>query len=138
MTYKYLFNEVFATALSASYSESNYVNDAQYNDNEMAGAPNTKANLRLFYTPNSDLSVMAEVQYVSSYYMDDYNTHKYDSYTVGNIKANYTVNKHLKLFGKVDNITDEKYAEKADYSYGRERYTPANPRMFYVGAEYSF
>ena len=138
MTYKYIFNDVFATSLAASYSESKYVDDVQYHNNEMAGAPNTKANVRVFYTPNSNLSIMGEVQYVSSYYMDDKNIHTYDGYTIGNIKANYSINKNLKLFGKIDNITDEKYAEKADYAYGKEKYTPANPRMFYAGIEYSF
>jgi outer membrane receptor protein involved in Fe transport len=81
---------------------------------------------------------MAEVQYVGSYYMDDSNDHKYDGYTVGNIKVNYTMNDSLKFFAKIDNITDEEYAEKADYSYGQEKYTPALPRAFYVGAEYTF
>ena len=138
MTYKYIFNDVFATSLAASYSESKYVDDVQYHNNEMAGAPNTKANVRVFYTPNSNLSIMGEVQYVSSYYMDDKNIHTYDGYTIGNIKANYSINKNLKLFGKIDNITDEKYAEKADYAYGKEKYTPASPRMFYAGIEYSF
>lgn len=138
LTYKQKFNETFAASLAGSYSESNYVDDEKFGDNEMASAPNTKANLRLIYTPNSDLTVMAEAQYVSSYYMDDTNEHEYEGYTVANIKADYSVNKNLKIFGKVNNITDEKYAEKADYSYGREKYTPANPRMFFLGAEYIF
>ncbi|RLA69500.1 MAG: TonB-dependent receptor [Epsilonproteobacteria bacterium] len=138
LTYKHKLNNTFAASLATSYSKSNYVNDETYGDNEMASAPNTKGNLRLFYTPSSALTVMAEAQYVDSYYMDDKNEHEYEGYTIGNIKANYTMDKNIKLFAKINNITDEKYAEKADYSYGREKYTPADGRMFYFGAEYTF
>jgi len=138
LTYKQKINSSFSTSLAASYSKSNYVDDITYGDNEMASAPREKANFRLFYTPNAALTIMAEVQYVGSYYMDDSNEHTYDGYTVGNIKMNYAMNNSLKFFAKIDNITDEYYAEKADYSYGSEKYTPALPRAFYVGAEYTF
>ncbi|MCF6245088.1 MAG: TonB-dependent receptor [Sulfurovum sp.] len=138
LTYKQKINAQFATSLAASYSKSNYVNDIQYDDNEMAGAPREKINFRLFYTPTDTFTVMAEIQYVGSYYMDDSNEHSYDGYTVGNIKANYQVNKSLKFFAKVNNVTDETYAEKADYAYGSERYTPALPRSVYAGIEYTF
>lgn len=138
LTYKQKINEIFATSLAASYSKSNYLNDEKFGDNEIASAPNSKANLRLIYTPNNDFTLMAEAQYVSSYYMDDKNKHEYDGYTVANLKTDYRINNNFKIFGKINNITDEKYAEKADFSYGREKYTPANPRMFFVGAEYTF
>ena len=138
LSYKQKFTTQFASTLSASYSKSNYVNDVQYGDNEMASAPSKKANLRLFYTPSDAFTLMAEVQYVGSYYMDDKNKHSYDGYTVGNIKMNYNVNKHLKCFAKVNNITDKAYAEKADFAYGSARYTPALPRSIYAGVEYTF
>ncbi len=138
LTYKQKINSQFATTLAASYSKSNYVDDVQFGDNEMASAPRKKANFRLFYTPNDALTLMAEVQYIGSYYMDDANENSYNGYTIGNIKLNYQMNKALKIFAKVDNITDEYYAEKADYAYGSARYTPALPRSFYAGVEYKF
>lgn len=138
LSYKQKFSTLFASTLAASYSKSNYVNDVQYGDNEMAGAPREKLNARLFYTPNDTFTLMAELQYIGSYYMDDANTRSYDGYTVGNIKMNYEVNKQLKCFAKINNISDEAYVEKADYVYGSERYMPALPRAFYAGVEYKF
>ena len=138
LTYKQKINEAFSTLLAASYSKSNYLDDIEFNDNEMAAAPREKVNFRLFYTPSDALTLMGEIQYIGSYYMDDANTRSYGGYTIGNIKLNYQMNKQVKIFAKVDNVTDEYYAEKADYAFGSERYTPALPRAFYTGIEYRF
>ena len=138
ISYEQKLNDTFSTAFAGSYSKSNYVNDAPYGNNEMPSAPSKKANLRLIYTPKNYLTMMLEAQYISDYFMDDTNEHTYEGYTIGNLKANYQVNKNLNLFTKINNITDEKYAEKADFSYGKEKYTPAYPRMFFVGGEYTF
>ena len=138
LTYKQELGEIFALVVAGSYSKSNYDNDPVYGDNEMASAPNYKGNLRLFFTPNSQLHVMAEAQYVGSYYMDDKNTYEYGGHTILNLKADYAMGKHWKFFAKADNITDKVYAEKADFAYGKEKYTPGLPQMFYAGIEYKF
>ena len=127
--------------LSYSYSKHNYDNDPTYGDNEMAAAPNNLANARLFYMPCAlrGLKVMAEWQYVGSYWMDDAHTvDKYNGYSIGNLKADYVYSKHVRLFTKVTNITDKRYAVTARYAYGKEDYTPADPRSFYAGLEYTW
>ena len=129
------------SSLSYSYSKHNYDNDPTLGDNEIAGAPNNTANARLFYIPDylQGLKIMAEWQYVGSYWMDDDHTvDKYDGYNIGNLKADYTYSRALRFFGKVTNITDEKYAVTARYAYGKEDYTPADPRSFYAGVEYKW
>ncbi len=131
-------NPSIATRIAYSYSLHEFVDDPEYNDNEQAQAPNSVANLRLIYTPQSvqSLSAMFEVEYVSDYWMDDSNTTSYEGFVVAHLKANYDLNTKLKLTGKINNITDEIYAENASYSYGKEKYTPAAPRQFFVGLEY--
>ena len=129
------------SSLSYSYSKHNYDNDPTLDDNEIAGAPNHLANARLFYIPSylTGLKMMAEWQYVGSYWMDDKHTvDKYEGYSIGNFKADYTYSKKLTVFGKVTNITDKKYAVNARYAYGKEDYTPADPRSFYAGVEYKW
>ncbi len=129
------------SSLSYSYSKHNYDNDPTLGDNEIASAPNNLANARLFYIPDylQGLKIMAEWQYVGSYWMDDDHTvDKYDGYNIGNIKADYAYSKALRFFAKVTNITDEKYAVTARYAYGKEDYTPADPRSFYAGIEYKW
>ena len=129
------------SSLSYSYSKHTYDNDPILGNNEIAGAPNNIANARLFYIPEylQGLKLMAEWQYVGSYWMDDAHTvDKYDGYSIANIKADYKYSKKLRVFTKINNITDEKYAVNARYAYGKEDYTPADPRSFYLGAEYKW
>lgn len=129
------------SSLSYSYTKHNYDNDPTLGDNELAGAPNHLANARLFYMPTriKGLTTMAEWQYVGSYWMDDAHTvDKYSGYSIGNFKIDYKHSKQLSIFGKITNITDKKYAVNARYAYGKEDYTPGDPRSFYAGVEYKW
>lgn len=127
----------WATGISYSYSKHNYDNDEKYGDNEMANAPNSLANLRLYYRPEwaMGFTSLLEWQYVDSYWMDDKEQHKYDGYNIWNLKLSYEVNTNINIYAKVDNIANEIYAERAIYSWGKEKYTPAAPRQFYLGVE---
>ncbi len=127
-----------AIRLAASRSRHEYVDDPVYGDNEQASAPETLANLRLLYRPVAlpGLLSMLEFQHVGEYWLDDDNTRSYDGYTVANLKALYQVNDRLKFNIKINNLEDEIYAERATYSYGKEKYTPAAPRQVFIGLEY--
>ena len=133
-------NEEFSTKVAYSYSKHAYNDDAKFNDAEMASAPNHTANLRLFYTPKAvnDLTIMAEYMYLGSYWMDDLHTMEYDGYKLANLKIDYKANKSLSFFGKITNLTDKEYATSARFGYGKEDYTPGDPRQVYVGLEYKW
>ncbi len=129
--------ESWAARLAYSYSKHNYVNNNMYDDNEISMAPNHLANARLIYTPSylKGLKVMGEWQYVGSYWMDDDHDKEYDGYNIGNLKADYVYNTNISFFGKVTNITDERYAVSASNGWS-ESYSPGDPRQFYAGLEY--
>ena len=140
-TLKTAITKEWETNLAYSYTKHTYDNDELLGDNEMAAAPNHQGNARLFYMPSylHGLKVMGEVQYIGSYWMDDaHDASKYDGYTIGNLKADYTYSKKLRIFTKVTNITDERYAVSAKYAYGKEDYTSGDPRQFYTGVEYKW
>ncbi len=132
------FTDTVSMRVAYSYSKHEFDNDAVYGDNEQAAAPNDIANVRLFYRPKwlKGLTAMLEWEHVGGYWLDDRNTSKYEGYDTGNLKLVYRPNKHLTVFGKLNNITDEIYAESASLSFGRERYTPGAPRQFFAGIEY--
>ncbi len=135
-----IINRQFSTRIAYSYSTHEYHNDAVYGDNEQAEAPNTTANLRLIYKPDAvaGLTSMLEFEHVGEYFLDDLNTRSYDGYTITHLKATYKASKQLMLSAKVNNITDEIYAENASFSFGKEKYTPGAPRQFFAGLEYKF
>ncbi len=128
-----------ATRIAYSYSIHNYVDDDTYNNNEISQAPNHLANIRLIYTPAyiKGLRIMGEYKYVGSYWMDDDHEKEYEGYNVGDLKTDYTYSKQLSFFGKITNITDERYAVSASNGWS-ESYSPGDPRQFYLGAEYKW
>jgi len=133
-------NEQFSTRLAYSYSEHEYVNDEEYGDNEQAAAPNDLANLRFIFSPKNvkGLQAIVELEHIGKYWLDNQNTKTYDGYNVGHMKLHYQITKQLKVNAKINNFTNEIYAESASLSYGKEKYTPGAPRQFFAGLEYSF
>lgn len=130
----------FSTKFAYSYAKHEYDNDAVFGNNEQASAPNTTANIRVNYQPKQvpGLTAMIEVEHVGSWWLDDENTKKYEGSDVANLKLSYAPTKQLKLFAKVNNVTDALYAEAATISFGKERYTPGAPRQAFIGMEYQW
>ncbi len=126
--------------VSYSYSTHKYQNDVTYKNNDMASAPRTITNTRLLYSPNGikGLAMMGEWQYIGKYWMDDENTREYNGYSIGNVKVDYKVRNNLSVFGKVNNITDKRYATRATYEFSKYNYTPGDPRQFFAGLEYTW
>jgi outer membrane receptor protein involved in Fe transport len=140
LTYHVKLSKEFSSKIAYSYSKHNFKDDVNYNNNEMREAPNHTGNLRLFYSPvgMKKLTLMTEMQYVGSYWMNDDNSKKYDGYNVYNLKSSYKKSKNLSVYAKVTNISDEKYATSASSDSWGDSYTPANPRQIYAGVEYIF
>jgi len=59
---------------------------------------------------------------------------KYDGHDIFNLRVNYELNENLALFGKLTNIFDTRYADRADFGFGTERYFPGEDRGLYLGA----
>lgn len=101
-------------------------------------APRTIGNLRLGYTFHEGAG-RAEFEWVhmGSYWMNAANTVKYDGHDIFNLRMDYELNENLALFGKLTNIFNSRYADRADYSdfgAGEERYFPGEDRGLYLGA----
>ncbi|ABS63498.1 TonB-dependent receptor [Parvibaculum lavamentivorans DS-1] len=102
-------------------------------------APRTLANVRLGYVFNEGAG-RAEIEWVhmGAYWMDAANTAKYDGHDIFNIRLDYTLTEHLALFGKVTNVFDTRYADRADFAFGNERYFPGEDRGLILGASLRF
>lgn len=92
--------------------------------------------MTLDYYGITDLQVGVEAQYVGSrtdtLYNDDFTTSDVETgkYTVVNMTTNYKINQEITLYGKIENITDEKY--QTVYGYA------TSPRAFYAGLRAKF
>lgn len=120
------------------------------NGKEMPQSPRWIANSEVTYKPEyaRGLTVSLEWQRIGSWYQDQVNHVKYDdrgflglkgvSYL--NFRAGYAWH-GLEIFSSVMNLTDELYAHSAtrgNSANDRTTYTPAAPRTFVFGAQYTF
>lgn len=102
-------------------------------------APRTLANLRLGYTFADD-STHAELewQHVGQYWMDPSNLVSYPGYDLFNFRIDYALTESVSVFARILNLLDTRYADRADYAFGQQRYFPGADRAFYAGLSLSF
>ncbi|MFQ5568995.1 MAG: TonB-dependent receptor [Rhodothermales bacterium] len=108
--------------------------------NEMEVAPreivNATATYRPSFLPGSSLSL--EWTRLGSYWMDPENTAKYDGHDLFSLRATYAVAGGVSVFGRIINLTDERYAERATFNARRgEEFSPGLPRTFFLGLQYN-
>jgi len=96
-------------------------------------APHTLANMRLTARPIDRLMAQIEWRHVGDYFTDPGNTIKYPGHDIFVLRSEFNVAERLKLFGRIDNLFDTRYADRADFAFGNERYFPGRPRTVFFG-----
>ena len=101
-------------------------------------APDTLAHMRATVKPLDNVQAEIEWRHVGSYFTNPGNTAKYPGHDIFVLRGRYDVSDAITLFGRVDNLFDRRYADRADFAFGNERYFPGRPRTLFFGvsAEY--
>ena len=108
-------------------------------DNKIDTAPKIMANLLWNINLNDDSNLSLEIEHMDSYYTDAANLHEYEGHTLYHARFNREFSESLKGYLRIENLTDKRYAERADFNaFGGDRYFPGLPREVYVGLEYNF
>jgi len=71
--------------------------------------------------------------HIGEYYEDPQNQNEYDGHDLLNLRGSWSINNGARIFYRVMNITDEDYAERADFAFGSDRYFVGTPRSVYLG-----
>lgn len=79
------------------------------------------------------LSLYGWGEYVGEYYTNASNTAMYDGHTVFNLRGAYQINDTFETFVIIRNVTDERYADRADFAFGNHRYFPGEPVNATIG-----
>lgn len=137
----------FDIAASATYARHTYdfdhhppsASEQIYKGDDVDTAPRTLANIRLGYTFAGDRA-RAELEWVhmGAYWMDAGNTQRYDGHDLINLRAEYGLTENLSIFGRLANILNTRYADRADFAFGNDRYFPGEDRALYAGATVKF
>ena len=101
-------------------------------------APNWLANARLLWEPTDWVYGELEWVHVGDYFTDASNAHTYPGHDVFNIRGGVEVTEAWSVSAAVRNLFDTDYAERADFSFGSERYFPGEGRAVEGRLTYSW
>ncbi|WP_420149134.1 TonB-dependent receptor [Spirosoma sp.] len=112
------------------------------NGNDMPSAPRLLWNTEISYYPAwfKNFRTSVEWQHVSGWSQNQINTVRYDGYDLANVRAGYQW-KGIEVFTNVLNVTNALFATNAtrgNNATDRTTYTPAAPRTFVFGIQYTF
>jgi len=113
-----------------------------FDGNYVGKAPDSLGNIALRYEPVKvyGLMVELELEHVGEYYTDETNTNKYAGHQVVNLRSNYQVNTQLQVYGRLQNLADERYSTYTSNQVGSDKieYRPGAPLSLFAGLRYSF
>ncbi|MEM6708578.1 MAG: TonB-dependent receptor [Pseudomonadota bacterium] len=96
-------------------------------------APRWLGSARWRWSLRDDLLLETELVATDGYELDPSNTARYDGHWLVNLRAAWEVSDDLSLTLRLNNLTDEQYADRADFAFGNFRYFPGLPRQAYLG-----
>jgi len=126
-----------------TYAEHQYANNVDLrgvsainiDGNEMDTAPNTLGSLQLTWQPEADMTAEIEWLHISDYFTNPENTARYAGHDLINFRMRYFWNENWSGQVRVTNLADTRYAERADFAFGNDRYFVGEPLSIYIGIE---
>lgn len=101
---EYLFNTL---GVAANYT---YLETKDADGKELARRPKSQLDIRATYYVSETFDVGANAQYIGTRYdREDRQGAQTGEYVVANFVSNVKVNKHISVYGKINNITDKYY-----------------------------
>ena len=108
------------------------------NGNDVDTAPRKFGSFQLRWQPMAKL--FTELEWVSSgkYYTNPENLNEYAGHDILNLRTRWQATSDITLALNILNLTDEKYAERADFSFGNDRYFPGEPLRAFFSVNWKF
>jgi iron complex outermembrane receptor protein len=142
LSINYDLTEQFSLAVNYSYGQHEYEFDhassGVIKGNKVDTAPEQLANVRLAWQPSDNSKLELEWLHMGEYYLDPENEHEYAGHDLFQLRGSMALNQNTRLFARIENLTDEKYASRADYAFGSYRFFGGQPRVLHLGASISF
>jgi outer membrane receptor protein involved in Fe transport len=101
--------------------------------NDVDSAPRWFWNARALWRPVERVALELEWAHMGEYFTNADNSRTYPGHDVLNLRARWLGPNGVEWFGAVRNLADVDYAERADFSFGNDRYFPGEPLGVSVG-----
>ncbi len=136
------FTDTLSGRWSFTYARHEYDNNPTLSavpvkGNDIDTAPRTLGSATLTWTPQSKTNIELEWVHIGEYYEDPQNNNEYEGHDLLHLRASYDYSERLRLSARVMNLTDEDYAERADFGFGNHRYFVGTPVSLFLGARIS-
>ena len=101
-------------------------------------APDMLGHVIAILTPTDRLKAELEWRHVGAYFTNPGNTNSYDGHDIFVARVDVGLTDSLSVFGRVDNLLNTDYADRADFAFGNERFFPGRPRTVFFGLKGEF
>ncbi len=120
-----------------------YINSPALSRTDIKGkdidtAPRTLGSATLVYQPTERTRLELEWVHLGKYFEDPENLHPYEGHDLLHLRGHWRANDRLTLFYRIMNLNNQRYAERADFGFGNDRYFVGMPRSIYLGASVHF
>lgn len=95
-------------------------------------APDTLGNLALHYD-GERAGAYLRWTHVGEYFTNPGNTNEYPGHDIFTLGGQVDVSDDVLFSLRVENLFDTRYADRADFAFGNERFFPGRPRTLFVG-----
>jgi iron complex outermembrane receptor protein len=131
-------SENFELNFNTSYTKHHYDNainiaNTSIKGNSIDTAPEWLGSASLKWRPENVGLWQLQWQYLDDYWLEPSNQFKYIGHKLWHLRGNIALNETTSLQIRLQNLTDENYAERADYGFGSYRYFIGLPRSLYLG-----
>lgn len=127
---------------SLTWAEHTYAFDSApegiLDGNQVSTAPKVLANIRVGAEPLEGMRGELEWVHMDEYFLDGANVHSYEGHDLLNVRVNYKLNDITSFNGRIMNVADTAYADRARFNFGSYGYFPGNGRFFSIGVTASF
>lgn len=122
-----------------SYENSRLSGGIDIEGNEIDTAPNSFGNLRLNWQATPSIVTELEWVMMGEYFTNPENTAQYGGHNLINLRGRYQANKDLSFSLNLMNLTDKRYAERADWtSFTGDRYFPGEGLRAFFAVDWNF
>ena len=102
---------------------------------DISSAPRQLASADLTWRPDDRWLAQLAVESTGRYWLDAENTRRYNGHTLWHAFVRRDLAGDWAASLRLRNLTDRKYAERADFAFGNFRYFPGPGRSFFAGLE---
>ena len=106
--------------------------------NEIDTAPEHLGSAQLGWRNDNGNFVELEWVHQGNYFLNPENTAEYHGHNLLNLRAGWAINHSLDIGARISNLSNEDYAERADFGFGSYRYFVGEARALYVTVNYRF